>query len=253
MLEVNIDTVINKLEQNTLNNIILLKHVFQLQNKAKYVSCSDFVGMQFNPNDMQHDRKLYSDFKTINILSSDNENYVNKYIELLPIGKNILKTNGFINQKEFTLLRSFQSLTINHSILKQIKNNIHYESIININKYESLFGLINYKVQDIEELIKNCSAFILSIKDKDVPVASCIIYQVYKNIWEIGALSTLVEFRRHHLAEELVIYATNLIISKHQIPRYHVNTENIASLNLAIKCGYSSFIDFNHYSYEKKS
>ena len=254
MKEINIEKVIPLLELNTLNNIVLLKHVFQLQNNAKYISCNDFICIQFSPNNMQHDRKLYSDYKTINILSSDNVDYVQKYIELLPKGKHILKTNGFLNNRnEFTLLRSFQSLTINKSISKTIQNEIYYESVENINKYETLFGLIDYKVKDIEELINTCSAFILSIKVADKPVASCIIYQVYKNIWEIGALSTLVEFRRKHLAEELVIYATNLIISRQQTPRYHVNTENTASLNLAIKCGYSSFINFNHYSYEKES
>ena len=254
MKEIDIEKAIPLLELNTLNNIVLLKHVSQLQNNAKYISYNDFIGIQFNPIKMQHDRKVYSDYVTINILSSDNVDYVKKYIELLPKGKHILKINGFLNNhKECTLLRSFQSLTINESITKTIENKIYHESVENIINYKTLFGLINYKIKDIEELINNCSAFILSIKVTDKPVASCIIYQVYKNIWEIGALSTLVEFRRKHFAEELVIYATNLIISRQQIPRYHVNIENSASLNLAIKCGYTPFINFNHYCYEKES
>ncbi|OQB49631.1 MAG: putative ABC transporter ATP-binding protein YjjK [Deltaproteobacteria bacterium ADurb.Bin151] len=74
-----------------------------------------------------------------------------------------------------------------------------------------------------------------------------------KNIWEIAALSTHENYRRKHIGESLVKFATNKLLKEQLIPRYHVHAKNIASYNLAIKCGYEPFLSFNHYKYEKKT
>ena len=200
---------------------------------------------------MQHDRKLYNNAKLITIISESNE--IEVFFKNLPNGLNILKVNGFLPNDKFQLINSFKSLT-STKLVENVKNCIvNKEENIFTDGYEYIFGLINYTVNDIVEMINNNSAYVLSIKEKQIPISSCLVYHVYKNIWEIAALSTHENYRRKHIGESLVKFATNKLLKEQLIPRYHVHTKNIASYNLAIKCGYEPFLSFNHYKYEKET
>ncbi len=242
---------IKVLEKDELQNIILLKHASFLNNSAQYFLLNSSIGITFTPDKMQHDRVLYPDFNSITILSNTND--INIYLSALQQGKHIIKVNGSLPDNIFTLIQSFKSLT-SQKIISPISNlNLYYETNIESKHYTYLFGLINYSIEDIKQLITNNSAYVLSIKDNAIPICSCIVYQAYNNVWEIGALVTDEKHRRKKLAENLVLNATNLLLSKGLIPRYHVNMNNMASYNLAIKCGYEPFIHFNHYSYIKFS
>ena len=200
---------------------------------------------------MQHDRVLYPDYDMITILT--NTNNINNYLETLNLGSYILKVNGFLPYNDFNLLQSFKSLTTQNNVIINDGYQVHHETNIKTNHYKYLFGLINYSLEDIHNMITHNSAYVISIKDNDIPICSCMIYQVFNNVWEIGALSTAEDHRRHHLAETLVSYATNELLFQKRIPRYHVNMKNQASYQLALKCGYEPFIHFNHYSYRKNS
>jgi hypothetical protein len=241
---------ITSLEENVLDNIILLKHASQLQDSAQYLHINSSLGIVFKPEQMQHDRVLYPDYDAIMILSDTNN--IDCYLNALDSGKYIIKVNGYLNDSKYDLLQSFKSLTTNTKIEKKLNHSIVYEENIDTEQYQYLFGLVHYKIKDIENMIINNSASVFSIKINDNPVCTCINHQVYKNIWEIGALSTAEQHRRKYLAENLVSYVTDNMLSQKRTPRYHVNMKNIASYNLALKCGYKPFIYFNHYYYNKK-
>jgi hypothetical protein len=249
MKKITYQQCIGLLEQNVLLNIILLKHASSLKDTAQYFQINSLIGISFKPKQMQHDRVLYPDYDTISILSNTND--IDTYLETLTPGAHILKVNGFLPNKSFNILQSFKSLTTQNKVIIKYSNEIHHEINIKTNHYKYLFGLINYSIDDIHNMIVNNAAYVLSIKDNDVPVCSCMVYQVLNNIWEIGALSTAEDHRRQHLAESLVSYATNDLLLQKRIPRYHVNINNQASYHLALKCGYEPFIHFNHYSYRK--
>lgn len=241
--------MISLAENELLNNIVLIKHASQLKDEAQYYLDDTFLATIFTPDKMQHDRNLYSSSKTISVLSDTSK--IESIINILPLGMNIIKVNGSFSDSSFTQLQSFKSLTTTSLIPIDGKYFVHHENDITSNCYQYLFGLISYSICDIQEMINKYSAYVLSIKDHDKPVASCVVYNLYSNIWEIGALSTDENYRRQHIAEYLVSYATNHLLSLSLIPRYHVNMSNIASYNLALKCGYFPFISFNHYSFIK--
>ncbi|OHD39626.1 MAG: hypothetical protein A2015_11115 [Spirochaetes bacterium GWF1_31_7] len=251
MTQLNYIETINLLRNDTLTNIVLLKHAAMLKENAEYKQIEELIGIKFQASQTSHDRADYSNYDSIHILSNNNPENIATYLESLSYGCHIFKINGHVANKEFELLRSFKSLTTQNCILITITHNIIHENNIETNEYEKLFKLIHYSIHDIKYMINNHSAIIFSIKDRNIPVVSCMVYQVFDNVWEIGALSTLVEYRRNHFAEELVSCATNYILEKKLTPRYHVFSENIASLKLAEKCGYKPFLDFNHYKYVK--
>jgi hypothetical protein len=241
---------IDLLEKNELDNIILLKHASQLKDSAQYFHFNSSLGIVFRPEQMHHDRILYPDYDAIIILSDINN--IDSYLNTLNSGKYLIKVNGYLTDSKYDLLQSFKSLTTNTKTEQKINHSIVYEENIDTEQYQYLFGLVHYKIKDIENMIINNSASVFSIKINGNPVCTCINHQVYKNIWEIGALSTAEQHRRKYLAENLVSYVTDNMLSQKRIPRYHVNIKNIASYNLALKCGYKPFINFNHYCYKKK-
>ena len=242
---------IDFLNNDVLSNIVLLKHANMLKENADYYNIDQLIGIHFHPTQTQHDRADYSNYKSINILSSNHFQSIVKYSEILSDGAHIFKINGNVNGTNFELLRSFKSLTTQNAISTKLENRIIHEVDFDNNEYEKLFNLIHYSIQDIKDMVNNHSALLFSIKKDNIPVASCMVYHVFNNVWEIGALSTLEEYRRKHFAEELVSYATSYLLERKLTPRYHVYSENIASLNLAKKCGYQVFLDFNHYKYMK--
>lgn len=251
MEEINYKDAITLLEKNLLKNIVLIKHAHQLKDDAKYYSNNSIISISFKPNQMQHDRKLYNNAQLITIISDSNG--IEVFLNNLPNGLNVLKINGSLSNDRFQLVNSFNSLTITKIIENKCNYIVNKEENILIDGYEYLFGLINYTVNDIDEMIHNNSAYVLSIKENQMPIGSCLVYHVYKNVWEIAALSTHENYRRKHIGESLVTYATNKLLKDQLIPRYHVHTKNIASYNLAIKCGYEPFLSFNHYKYEKET
>lgn len=69
MKKINYLEAIEILECNILENIILLKHANMLKNYAEYFAEDNLIGIRFKPFQTQHDRILYSNYDSINILS----------------------------------------------------------------------------------------------------------------------------------------------------------------------------------------
>jgi len=80
-----------------------------------------------------------------------------------------------------------------------------------------------------------------------VPVSTCFIFKNYENIWEIGGLRTLPEFRRRGLGKKVVAAAVNDLLARGLIPRYQVVETNRPSINLAISLGMEPFVTTEHF------
>lgn len=237
------------LEKDELVNIVLLKHALCLRDAAHYFQIDSSIAIRFRPGQMPHDRVLYPDYATITIVSETTR--IPDFLLTLERGKHVIKVNGFLPDPTFRLMQSFASLTTKHIISNKHDYSITHETNVDSDHYKYLFGLIQYSIDDVKNMIDSNSAYVLSIKINEIPACSCIVYQVYDRVWEIGALSTAENSRRQHLAEALVSYATNHLLLSNRIPRYHVNMSNLASYRLAVKCGYEPFLHFNHYCYNK--
>lgn len=80
-----------------------------------------------------------------------------------------------------------------------------------------------------------------------LPVSACFIYPNYQNIWEVAGVRTPEEFRGKGYAKEVVKTALRYIIDNGYVPRYQLESSNLASLKLAKSIGMKTFLQLDHY------
>jgi len=81
------------------------------------------------------------------------------------------------------------------------------------------------------------------------PLATCLVFKNYGQIWEIGGVYTDPACRRQGLAKRVVSTAINTLLNQGKIPRYQVVETNEASLRLAENLGLERFVTTEHYLY----
>lgn len=86
-----------------------------------------------------------------------------------------------------------------------------------------------------------------AIYEVDVPICACFVYRNFENIWEIAAVRTVEGAQRRGLARRVVQTALHTLIEQGYIPRYQVESENLASIRLAESLGLISCLHFEHY------
>jgi RimJ/RimL family protein N-acetyltransferase len=81
------------------------------------------------------------------------------------------------------------------------------------------------------------------------PLATCLVFKNYEQIWEIGGVYTDPAYRRQGLAKRVVVTAINTLLNQKKIPRYQVVETNVASLKLAENLDLERFVTTEHYLY----
>jgi GNAT superfamily N-acetyltransferase len=93
-------------------------------------------------------------------------------------------------------------------------------------------------------------AFSCTIYDLAEPVSTCLVYQNYDTIWEIGAVYTQPGYRARGLASQVVVAALDQLLVDHCIPRYQIFEQNVASQGLAEAIGLRRFLTVTHFFYQ---
>ena len=78
-------------------------------------------------------------------------------------------------------------------------------------------------------------------------VSGCFVFRNFGVVWEVAGLFTRVSHRRRGLAAEVVRAAIVYLLARGRQPRYQVETENVASLELARRLGLEQFIRVEHF------
>lgn len=81
----------------------------------------------------------------------------------------------------------------------------------------------------------------------DTPVCTCMVYQNFDTIWEVGGLHTLPAARRRGYARRVVETALTVLAERELMPRYLVDSTNTASVRLAESLGLQIALNFEHY------
>lgn len=250
MESISYSDAIGLLNYDPMRHLPLIKHACSLKDKARYYKIESesalLVGMNFPHTLTHHDSQLYSDSISINIVSGTYDDGINQYLGALSSGKHVFKSEIDLHKSNhpFHQVKQFYSFTKDEKIPIENCDALFPEKIDF--KYESLFSNISYSVSDINDSIENGAKVIVIMKN-NIPVTGCIVFQIYNNIWEIGAVATIPEFRKQGLASAIVSIANNYILEHSCIPRYHVESTNTASLGLARKLGFRDFLNFRHY------
>ena len=85
------------------------------------------------------------------------------------------------------------------------------------------------------------------VLEHQTAVCSCMVYQNFENIWEIGGVHTIPAARRRGLARQVVSAALHTLLQQGKTPRYMASAKNTASIQLATTLGLRLCLRFEHF------
>jgi ribosomal protein S18 acetylase RimI-like enzyme len=103
-----------------------------------------------------------------------------------------------------------------------------------------------YSREEIQHSFAN-GAVAFTLYQQGEPVCTCMAYQNFDDIWEIGGVHTLAQAQRQGYARRVVQTALAALADQQRIPRYLVDATNTASVQLAESLGLAVCLRFEHY------
>lgn len=203
------------------------------------------------------DTKMYPEAKYVVYLASSDEQIVPHLLTEIPNDKDmVFKLHKPIFkdavEKQFPLIwnRTYlsytcQSLNDYEDNPDIIKSDCIDESLL------PLWAKNGYSRYDIENYFaKGARSF--SIYKDNLPISTCLIFYNGYNIWEVGAVHTIENFRGNGYAKKVVRAALNEILKAGNVPKYQVVHYNLPSIKLAESLGMELFLKLEHYYYKSK-
>jgi RimJ/RimL family protein N-acetyltransferase len=109
----------------------------------------------------------------------------------------------------------------------------------------SLWSMNGYSRHEIQGYFEQ-GARAYSILESGILVSTCLVFQNYSRIWEVGAVYTVEQYRGKGYAKKVVESAISRLMSRGLIPRYQVVDGNIESIRLAESIGLRKFVVLEH-------
>jgi RimJ/RimL family protein N-acetyltransferase len=250
-----ISMVYSLLEQDSFKNLVTLKMLN---------SYSQYMKLQLNQNGKDWallsilpvaasdwDKHTYPNATNVVLLNGNCDNLMAGLLHLVPEGPLVVKTcdkkviDYFISEMNATKLTSFHSFTRNpaQSTFSQ-SDEVQKKDFINEEAWE-LFGKNGYSPNELERSLKNGAQWFCICMEKKI-ASICLVYQNYKDIWEIGGVYTQPDYRKKGFGKGVVLAALDYIEQRKWIPRYQVKTDNHHSIQLAKSCGLIEFLRIDH-------
>ena len=85
------------------------------------------------------------------------------------------------------------------------------------------------------------------LREEGLPVAACLSFPNDGEIWEIGALYTVPEYRNRGFARIVARAAASDLLRKGKMPRYQVVESNVASVSLVESMGWRRVLTLTHF------
>ena len=81
-------------------------------------------------------------------------------------------------------------------------------------------------------------------------IAACFAFRISETVWEIGGVYTVPAERRKGHARRLVQTALHVLTARGLTPRYQVEGDNLASIQLAEALGLWKFVTIKHWLHD---
>jgi ribosomal protein S18 acetylase RimI-like enzyme len=109
-----------------------------------------------------------------------------------------------------------------------------------------IFAQNGYTADEMQRYF-DAGASSFAIYENAEPVCACFIYHNFGPVWEVAGLHTRDSARRRGYARRVTSTALQTILSRGDVPRYHVEMTNTASIQLAESLGLTPCLRFEHY------
>jgi ribosomal protein S18 acetylase RimI-like enzyme len=109
-----------------------------------------------------------------------------------------------------------------------------------------LFAGNGYERAELDDFFRRGAVW-FGLKEGGRLVSACFVYPNCASVWEIASVWTEAECRGRGFAKTVVLTALDFLAGRGLTPRYHVRSDNRASIALARSCGLVEFLKFDHY------
>jgi predicted GNAT family acetyltransferase len=265
------EDIVEFLKRDVLRNIILLKMLAAYPNDIRAFTCEDGAVSGANKSVLlllptrasPFDRKMYPNTEFVVMFSAVQPEAVTSLTALLieQLLAHLPNECGlvfkFIDEGQREIVRqrlalrratAFRSFTARPGSRYAPIEGVQISDQVLPGCYE-LYARQGYERAEIAEYFGTRQGRSFAIYEGSAPVAACMTFPNYANVYEIGAVHTLPEKRRHGLAQRVVITALSVVLQNGWIPRYQVHEDNLPSINLAQSIGLEQFVMVEHWVY----
>ncbi len=201
------------------------------------------------------DREAYPETDLIITLDGNSSHLLRRMAETLPASRIVLKVHDtwsrrhYRRNSQFRLVQSFMSYTTTADSLPDslpgtvpVKHHCHHSD-----EAASLFAQNGYSPDELQGHLSRGARWFAIRQSKRV-VSIALVFPNYHDIWEIGGVYTLPEYRRNGYAGRVVQAALQYVVQRGLRPRYQFHHRNIASQALAERLGLDHVLTVDHFA-----
>lgn len=200
-----------------------------------------------------YDAKTYPESEFVVFLNTDNPDVTRQLIQHIPKGVNLIfkliKAHDQIVLVEYyslTRIIGFESYTASKASTAQAWPDVVITDQLD-HRLVPLFAENGYGPETLERYLNKNQGLTFSIFQAENPVATCLAFLNYGQVWEIGGLYTIPDARRQGLGKRIVETGVKTLLDHNYVLRYQMHEENIPSMRLAEAIGLDHFLTVTHF------
>jgi GNAT superfamily N-acetyltransferase len=245
------------LRRDLLRNILPLKtlHGYGQQTICHYAEEDGAAGaLLLSPTPiLPFDYGLYPNTDYVVLLVADGPSVAAALLDQLPAGERLVfKLHGELEQalvaQRFAVRRTtaYSSYTLASGTQLPRWNDVIVSDRLD-GRCLALYEQQGHDRAEVAHLFAAGEAFSCTCYRDDLPVASCLAFRNFEQIWEVGGLFTLPSVRRKGFGRRLVETALHELAMRGLTPRYVIHEDNQPSCQLAQAVGLQRFVTTTHF------
>lgn len=248
---------IDQLAREPLRNVVLLKHLLAhpqdvtVHQISGPNGASTLVALDVSVSD--YDRQTYPKAAVAAFIASDHPDLTASLISRIPRGVGIVfklscETDLAPIAAQFPVTRRTAFISFTSTDRFEPDPGVHITSTPS-DMALALFETQGHDCVWLERLLLAGKAFACVLEREGRTLSACFAFENFASIWEVGGLVTPPSDRRQGFGARVVRTALNELDTRGLVPRYQVEEQNIASINLARSVGLVPFLTITHYEY----
>jgi RimJ/RimL family protein N-acetyltransferase len=246
------------LSRNPFDNVLTLKMLSMFPSECETTLYTDKSGWVcrtgLDAKVSAWDRNEYPLADRIVLLDGNSPSIIGHILQHQPTDVVVYKVHDqwsrsiLSEDPQFNLVNSFHSYSNNPQVhepvqpdFPAVEQHSHYDD-----EAAALFAASGYVAEEFRLHLERGAQWFAIREDKRI-ASFCLAFQIFADIWEIGGVLTLREYRRKGFAKAIVSAALEFLNAVKLVPRYQFRNWNSASRSLAESLGLKPRVIVDHY------
>lgn len=247
--------VAERLEQDPLRNIVLLKHLKAFPDHTRAVLVTSEMGhaalVLLDAHASDYDRNAYPEAARIALIVSTHRTLTEELLKSIPKDSGLVFKLAKDDDRD-VIGRSYQlERKTSYLSFTSAYSSASADTVVIANSASDamfdMYLLQSHSREWLEPLLASDRAFTCAIMADGKPASVCLAYENHGRIWEVGGVITSPPYRGRGLASRLVRAALAELKRRDLVPRYQVKEDNLASIGVARSIGMTHFLTITHY------